>query len=309
MADKMSNTAIRATLAYDGFPPIDFKALEKDIAHIFRNILLQFDRTEAQVRKHANFFGEQLCLSVARDKDDILIWIEDGTGINRADLQTKLAACYHVVRHLLTIERADSVYWHYTGKCYTAEGFEARIALDTSDGPIMPEPEPVRDNIFGEDFLSVGSTHQRLDDSFVRKITVKKEAAGPASSKAILFPEIAEQLEAATRPDTDDDMRDLLRQALYPDGNPGQDVRRDTVIFGPGQACDRLDRSETTARLATYALNTTLLVTAMPVGAALMTYNMLGGENFRLTAQVTALTGAFLGTGVMGNLTQVFQMI
>ncbi|PJJ87197.1 hypothetical protein CLV77_1764 [Brevirhabdus pacifica] len=305
----MSNTAIRATLAYDGFPPIDFKALEKDIAHIFRNIMLPFEQTEAVVRKHANFFGEQLCLSIARDKDDILIWVEEGTGINRADLQTRLAACYHVVRHLLTIERADSVYWHYTGKCYTAEGFEARIALDTSQGPIMPEPEPVNENIFGEDFLSVGSTHERLDDFFVRKITVRKEAAEPKDSRAILFPEIAEQLEAATRIDEEAEMRDQIRKALYPETPTQKKSGATTVLFGPGRPEDRLDRSETTARLATYAMNTTLLITAMPVGAALMTYNMLGGENFRLTAQVTALTGAFLGTGVMSDFGQILQMI
>ena len=47
--------------------------------------------------------------------------------------------------------------------------------------------------------------------------------------------------------------------------------------------------------LATHALNCTLLVVYMPVGAAMMTYSMLRGENFSASARAMALTAATLG--------------
>lgn len=51
----------------------------------------------------------------------------------------------------------------------------------------------------------------------------------------------------------------------------------------------------TQLRLATHALNCTLLVVYMPVGAAMMTYSMLRGENFSASARAMALTAATLG--------------
>jgi hypothetical protein len=47
-------------------------------------------------------------------------------------------------------------------------------------------------------------------------------------------------------------------------------------------------------RLATQAANSTLLVAAPPVGAAMVAWTLFRGENPRLTARVMALTGAAL---------------
>ncbi len=59
---------------------------------------------------------------------------------------------------------------------------------------------------------------------------------------------------------------------------------------------DREDRLE--RRVATWTLNASVAVFAPPVGAAMLTYNMIKGENFRLTAQALTLTGAFMGLGL-----------
>jgi hypothetical protein len=45
-------------------------------------------------------------------------------------------------------------------------------------------------------------------------------------------------------------------------------------------------------RLATQAANSTLIMAAPPVGAAMVAWTVFRGENPRLTARVMALTGA-----------------
>lgn len=67
-----------------------------------------------------------------------------------------------------------------------------------------------------------------------------------------------------------------LRTALYPPEETP--VQRETLV----------------RRLTIYSLNLTLIIGAMPIGAGLLTYNMLGRENYRVTGRVTALTGAAL---------------
>ena len=47
-------------------------------------------------------------------------------------------------------------------------------------------------------------------------------------------------------------------------------------------------------RLATHAISLSLVATALPVGAALMTYNILKGEDIKLTARMTTLCGLAL---------------
>jgi ABC-type sugar transport system permease subunit len=45
------------------------------------------------------------------------------------------------------------------------------------------------------------------------------------------------------------------------------------------------------SRLTVYALTAALLVLAFPVGFAMLMFNLLAGENLRVTIQVVALTG------------------
>ncbi|MDZ4136943.1 MAG: hypothetical protein U1D06_15335 [Paracoccaceae bacterium] len=48
-------------------------------------------------------------------------------------------------------------------------------------------------------------------------------------------------------------------------------------------------------RLAAHAVNATLVVVCLPLGAALFTYSLLRGEDMRMSAQAVALTGLFMG--------------
>lgn len=59
------------------------------------------------------------------------------------------------------------------------------------------------------------------------------------------------------------------------------------------------ERPSVPLRLATHVIGLSLVVTALPVGAAMMTYNLLNGEDMQMTARLTTLTG--LGLAVLSG--------
>ena len=59
-------------------------------------------------------------------------------------------------------------------------------------------------------------------------------------------------------------------------------------IFEPSQ---REEHKDLTARATVYTMNMIVIVMALPVGLALLIFNILCGENLRTTAHVIALTG------------------
>lgn len=64
-----------------------------------------------------------------------------------------------------------------------------------------------------------------------------------------------------------------------------------------------------TLRLAAHAMNATLIVIALPVGAAMMTYSLLRGENLNASARLLAVIGIAIGAesvGVGSGLMQFF---
>lgn len=87
------------------------------------------------------------------------------------------------------------------------------------------------------------------------------------------------------------------------------DLRRIRAnLYRPGT-----DQSETETRpslplrVATHAIGLSLIATALPVGAAMMTYTVLKGEDLRLTARLTTLTG--LALAVLTGNPELAQMI
>lgn len=60
-------------------------------------------------------------------------------------------------------------------------------------------------------------------------------------------------------------------------------------------------------RLATHAISLSLIATALPIGAAVLTYNLLKGEDIKVTARLTTLTG--LALAVLAGNPQLAQLI
>lgn len=74
----------------------------------------------------------------------------------------------------------------------------------------------------------------------------------------------------------------------------------DTVADDPAQASGA-GREPTALRcLSAWSLAIAVSIFALPIGAALMVVTLLRGENLRLAAQTTALTGTFIGLQSMG---------
>lgn len=76
----------------------------------------------------------------------------------------------------------------------------------------------------------------------------------------------------------------------------------------PSATCTAAPPS-TQMRLAAHALNCTLTVVYLPIGAALMTYSLLRGEDIRLSGRMMAATGAILTVAEMQFGGAVFSMI
>lgn len=70
----------------------------------------------------------------------------------------------------------------------------------------------------------------------------------------------------------------LLREALYAE-----------------EAAPRTQGLSVQLRLACHAINATLIVIALPVGAAMMTYSVLRGENINTSARMLAIIGMAIG--------------
>ena len=87
---------------------------------------------------------------------------------------------------------------------------------------------------------------------------------------------------------------DRIRTALYPPETEGNPRGRD---------------QSPQIRLAVYAVNGSLIMVSPPVGAALLVYNFLGGEDLRATARAMAITGTLFGLTSVGIAQQMLAIL
>ena len=64
-----------------------------------------------------------------------------------------------------------------------------------------------------------------------------------------------------------------------------------TVVHSDDDPAFHVEEATTSTRLTVYVMNMIVLVMALPVGLALLFYNIMFGENLRTTAHAIALTG------------------
>ena len=77
-------------------------------------------------------------------------------------------------------------------------------------------------------------------------------------------------------------------------------------VFEPQK---RPEHKNIVARLTVYVLNLIVMVMALPVGLALLFFNILFGENLRTTAHVIALTGMAMALSTMPGANDLFRFI
>lgn len=119
---------------------------------------------------------------------------------------------------------------------------------------------------------------------------------------------------AEQAPPSRDPLEDFWRpKDALPDLEPAEDrLRRlkrqifesDRITLTHSSAIDdvfepraRDEHHHVVARATVYVMNMIVLVMALPVGLALLCFNILFGENLRTTAHVIALTGMFIALG------------
>lgn len=89
----------------------------------------------------------------------------------------------------------------------------------------------------------------------------------------------------------EEQMRHLKRQLL---ASQTITVTHSSALDDVFDPTKRPERSSFVARASVYVVNLIVVVMALPVGMALLFFNILFGENFRTTAHILALTGMAL---------------
>ncbi|MBE0454206.1 hypothetical protein [Roseovarius autotrophicus] len=110
---------------------------------------------------------------------------------------------------------------------------------------------------------------------------------------------LCEHMPENTIPGDDQSRLDALR-AAFREPDPAPEPHEETASV-----------REPTAplRLAVWMMTITLGLFALPAAAALVVFNLLRGENLRLTSQVSALTGFFMVLSTTGQIAQAAELV
>jgi hypothetical protein len=153
-----------------------------------------------------------------------------------------------------------------------------RLRMNLMDGQVRPAEAPQH----------VEHVHDALDASFL-KVTEDQPAQVSQS--------IMDLLAAPRVPRPIQSFNDFnrIRAALYSniDIIPPKDTDDHCQSAVPASYEDR--RGSLPSRLTVYTINATLMVVAFPVGFGVLMFNILGGENLRVTAHAMSITGTAIG--------------
>jgi hypothetical protein len=144
-------------------------------------------------------------------------------------------------------------------------------------------------------------------DSVVAGLTEQEAALTARKSQPPAPPPTAQTTSAAARPTPKATPKTVATKAQRPSAKVAMRAANDQPMV-PRPRDRELDRVRhalypqddrglpysTQMRLAVHCLNATLIVVWVPMGAALMTYSILKGENMRLSSRIMAVTGTLL---------------
>lgn len=164
------------------------------------------------------------------------------------------------------------------------------------------------------------------DAELPQPVSQDGESAQPTSKKAALVLKFRKPVRSALRPQKKQAPADLTADFAVdfaadtpvevanslPD-LPGTDQFRLTrvrdALYALPEGAEVEAPPTTQIRLAAHAVNATLIVVYLPLGAALMTYSLLRGEDMRMSAQAVALTGLFMGIAQSPLAQQITHLI
>lgn len=216
------------------------------------------------------------------------------------------ALCRSVTARIAALHPADAIYWKDFKGIFRPEDFDdlidevmqshSAVITAAAEQGTPEERERILERRRYLDDAPGPDLVQRLSAELEEKISQApaaafaqvEEATKPKRSAAAKAAATAERpaapMPANSVPDVPHPMvveMHRIRDALYPKEGEEEEGEQQKLPVA--------------RRLAVYTVNTTLLIVAMPAGAALLTYNILKGEDERVTAQALALTGAVIG--------------
>ncbi|MEX5729310.1 hypothetical protein Ga0609869_002663 [Rhodovulum iodosum] len=327
MSDQLTSAA--ATILFTVPQDFDFDGMVDGLKRPFRNIALEFDHTEADGDREVLFSSDKMHLRISRGSapvtvgalrraagssartdtglDDMefaeTLCIEAGNGPGRPGQtggsvapRVLVAACYHVVRHLLREEDADFVYWHHTDSVFIAD----EVETPTVQIPPVQSRTPPR-AAAAEAQPKAATARPRRPIS--RPVSTPRPEMIDAGAFARSAAEENEANRAAKRlPDiapNDDNLRRSRRSIFASDL-----IEIESVKFEAPKEPVAIPE-----QLAVYVMSATLMVLSFPVGFGMLIYNILAGESLKATARVMALTGVGFSMNMSGITDTVMQLI
>ena len=86
-------------------------------------------------------------------------------------------------------------------------------------------------------------------------------------------------------------------------------LSRDSALDDVLNPHAREEHHDIVARVTVYVMNITVMIMSLPVGLALLYFNIMGGENLRTTSHVMALTGMFIALAATPAGMMLFQQL
>ncbi len=147
-----------------------------------------------------------------------------------------------------------------------------------------------------------------------REMNKTHRIAGLTISRVAPKPSVAGPLDDFWTP------KDALPELEPPEDRLRRNTRQifasDTITLTHSSAMDdvfdpdrRPEHKNVVARSTVYVMNLIVIVMALPVGMALLFFNILFGENLRTTAHVIALTGMAMALSRSPGAGQIFQFL
>ncbi|MHC0053136.1 hypothetical protein [Actibacterium sp. D379-3] len=310
----------RATILFDAPVGLDFVELVNELQRPFRNIALEFEQTAVAEGSHALFISDSMIVRVgyapqtdwARQLqgcerpsqpkvstalvDALLeevhqaleVTVEGGPGRAMPE-RTRLAACYHVVRHLLRRHDASLVHWSLSDTLFTAEEFENPTAMAAPGLPRRPERRERRRT----------TPRPKMDLAMIANAApgTHPEAAAFQPQPDAAFADGMQARDATAQDDTpahasvhdmslEEERLRRNRKTIFTDGEPATKASRRPP---PRDEIGLLEQ------LTTYVMTITIMVLSFPVGVAMLIYTVLRGENLNMTARAMSLTAVGVG--------------
>lgn len=143
------------------------------------------------------------------------------------------------------------------------------------------------------------------DEADTPSVTIA-HAPGGLIERRFTFPSVDE---------TNDQLQEQLTQKAVLSAETGHNsdfysaFLADIESISVGDPDEEIREKTAPLRLSAWMISFTVLLFALPVGAALLVFNVLKGENLRLSAQAAALTGTFITLDAHGATAQTMAVL